>query len=290
MLSCTGRLQIRGIYFSAISIQHIIEANTDDRGKKMANNNITYTNLYSYMNSLLYQIQSAAGYGEQTDQTSRIPTAQKTGSRSFSETFKDTSRRLGVPESMDSIFEEAAQLYGVPLTLLKAVAKAESNFNASAVSAAGAQGVMQLMPATARSLGVDNPFDARSNIMGGAKYIAEKLNQYDGDIELALAAYNAGSGNVAKYGGVPPFTETRNYITRIKEYMGGDLTTGQMVQSQTYAEESEASGIPGVSDAMEITELTAQYLLSKMQLQMQDQMNSLSSSLAGEEEEKDSLL
>lgn len=67
---------------------------------------------------------------------------------------------------------------------------------------------MQLMPATARSLGVDNSFDARSNIMGGAKYIAEKLNQYNGDIDLAFAAYNAGSGNVAKYGGVPPFSET----------------------------------------------------------------------------------
>lgn len=253
----------------------------------MVNNNITYTNLYSYMNNLLYQIQSASGGNNQTAQSL---SNQKTSSQDFSETFKNTSQRLGVPESMDSIFEEAAQAYGVPLTLLKAVAKAESNFNANAVSGAGAQGVMQLMPATAKSLGVENPFDARSNIMGGAKYIAEKLNQYDGDIELALAAYNAGSGNVAKYGGVPPFTETRNYIKRIKEYMGSDLTTGQTVQSQAYVEEAETSGTLGVSDAMEITELTAQYLLGKMQLQMQDQINSLSSSIAGEEEEKGSLL
>ena len=144
---------------------------------------------------------------------------------------------------------------------------------------------MQLMPATARSLGVDDPFDARSNIMGGAKYIAEKLNQYDGDIELALAAYNAGSGNVAKYGGVPPFSETRNYIKRIKEYMGSDLTTGQTVQTQTYEEES--AGGMNASGVMEITELAAQYLLGRMQLQMQDQMNSLSSSLAGEDTEKE---
>ncbi len=254
----------------------------------MANNNITYTNLYSYMNSLLYQIQSAAGYGGQTNQINQFSGNQRSGGQSFASTFNEVSQRLGVPESMDSIFEEAAREYGVPLTLLKAVAKAESNFNAGAVSSAGAQGVMQLMPATARSLGVENPFDARSNIMGGAKYIAEKLNQYDGDIELALAAYNAGSGNVAKYGGVPPFSETRNYIKRIKEYMGSDLTAGQTVQTQTYEEES--AGGANVSGAMEITELAAQYLLGKMQLQMQDQMNSLSSSLAGEDIEKENSL
>lgn len=255
----------------------------------MANNNITYTNLYSYMNHLLYQIRSEAGYDGQTSQIGRLPKSQKAENQNFGNTFKETSQRLGVPESMDSIFEEAAQRYGVPLTLLKAVAKAESNFNASAVSSAGAQGVMQLMPATARSLGVEDPFDARSNIMGGAKYIAEKLNQYDGDIELALAAYNAGSGNVAKYGGVPPFAETRNYIARIKEYMGGDLSIGQAVQEQTYEEESAKEA--GTSGVMEITELAAQYLLGRMQLQMQDRMNSLSSSLAGEDaEEQNSLL
>lgn len=255
----------------------------------MVNSNITYTNLYNYMNNLLYQINSVAEGGERTVQPARVSGTRREGGRSFTETFQNTSQRLGVPESMDSIFEEAAQRYGVPLTLLKAVAKAESNFNAGAVSSAGAQGVMQLMPATAKSLGVDNPFDARSNIMGGAKYISEKLNQYGGDVELALAAYNAGSGNVAKYGGVPPFAETRNYIKRIKEYMGGDLTAGQVVQSQTAVGKTEESGILDVSDAMEITELTAQYLLGKMQLQMQDQMNSLSASLSGENEEEDSL-
>lgn len=252
----------------------------------MTNNNITYTNLYSYMNNLLYQIQSTAGYSGQTGQ---ISGNQSINNQSFAETFKNTSQRLGVPESMDSIFAEAAQKYGVPLALLKAVGKAESNFNANAVSSAGAQGVMQLMPSTARSLGVDNPFDARSNIMGGAKYLSEKLNQYNGDIDLALAAYNAGSGNVAKYGGVPPFTETRNYIKRIREYMGDNLTTGQTVQGQMYEEDSDSAGTLAFSDAMELTQLTAQYLLGKMQLQMQDQLNDLSASLAGEEEEKDTI-
>ena len=79
-------------------------------------------------------------------------------------------------------------------------------------------GVMQLMPATAESLGVTNAFDAYQNIMGGAKYISSLLTKYNGDVSLALAAYNAGSGNVAKYGGIPPFTETQNYVSKVIGY------------------------------------------------------------------------
>lgn len=125
--------------------------------------------------------------------------------------------------SLDAVFEESARFYNVPVNLLKAIGKAESNFDPYAQSPAGAQGVMQLMPETARSLGVTDSFDARSNIMGGAKYISDLLKRYDGDIDLALAAYNAGSGNVAKYGGVPPFPETQNYIRKVREYMGTTL-------------------------------------------------------------------
>lgn len=177
---------------------------------------------------------------------------------------------------MDSIFEEAANTYNVPVTLLKAVAKAESGFDANAVSSAGAQGVMQLMPSTAESLGVTDPFDARSNIMGGAKYISEKLKQYDGDIELALAAYNAGSGNVEKYGGVPPFPETQNYIDKIKSYMGTDLTTGQTVASKTEDKtvtetDRLSSGVFSAEDAL--------YLVELMKLQMQSRVMAASQSL-----------
>lgn len=127
--------------------------------------------------------------------------------------------------SMDSIFEKASQQYDIPADLLKAVAKAESNFNTSVVSPSGAMGVMQLMPKTAEYLGVNDPFDAEQNIMGGAKYLSGLINKYDGNTTLALAAYNAGSGNVAKYGGVPPFKETQNYIEKIMSYAKESIDT-----------------------------------------------------------------
>lgn len=244
-------------------------------------NYAVYENLYNYMNQLLYQVKAPS------DDNNGSYGSRVSEGKSFADMFKSTVRQMGVPESMDSIFEEAARLYNVPANLLKAIGKAESGFNASAVSPVGAQGVMQLMPATAQALGVSDPFDARSNIMGGAKYIAEKLNQYGGDIELALAAYNAGSGNVEKYGGVPPFTETINYIERIKGYMGTDLTTGKTVQSAqertaSYSQpESAAEGL----DSSAFTEMMSQYLMAKMQLQLQDKVNSLGQSLSLDSDE-----
>ncbi len=139
------------------------------------------------------------------------------------ESFKSVlgGKISGVSEDMDAIFEDAASCFGLSSRLLKAVAKAESNFNPKAVSKAGAMGVMQLMPATARSLGVSDPYDARQNIMGGAKYLKENLDRF-GDVRLALAAYNAGPNSVKKYGGVPPYSETQNYVKKIMGYLGGD--------------------------------------------------------------------
>ena len=116
----------------------------------------------------------------------------------------------------DSYFKKAAKKYRVSESLLKAIAKAESNFNERDVSSSGAMGVMQLMPDTARGLGVEDPFDPEQNIMGGVKCIASKLKEYNGDVKLALAAYNAGSGTVRRVGGIP--SQCRSYIKKVLSY------------------------------------------------------------------------
>lgn len=125
--------------------------------------------------------------------------------------------------TMEQIFQKAAAKYGVSSNLLKAVAKVESGYQPDVVSSAGAIGVMQLMPGTASSLGVTNAYDAEQNIMGGAKLLSQLLNQYNNNLDLALAAYNAGPGNVAKYGGAPPYTQ--KYISMIKSIMNNGEQT-----------------------------------------------------------------
>lgn len=113
------------------------------------------------------------------------------------------------------IITEMSDKYDVPVDLIQMVIQTESNFNANAGSSAGAQGLMQLMPSTAAGLGVTDSYDPRQNIEAGTKLLSGQLDKYDGDLVLALAAYNAGSGNVSKYNGVPPFDETINYIDKI---------------------------------------------------------------------------
>lgn len=125
---------------------------------------------------------------------------------------------LACTDELNSYFDEAAKRYNVDVKLLKSIAKAESGFRADAVSSAGAVGIMQLMPQTAAGLGVDDSYNAYQNIMGGANYISRMLNKYNGDVSLALAAYNAGGSNVDKYGGIPPFEETQNYVTKVLKY------------------------------------------------------------------------
>jgi soluble lytic murein transglycosylase-like protein len=115
----------------------------------------------------------------------------------------------------DELIKEAATRHKLPESLIRAVIMAESAFDPLAVSGAGAQGLMQLMPALSKELGVANAFDPRENIMAGAEYLSSLLEAQKGNVALALASYNAGPGNVKRYKGIPPFKETRTYVKKI---------------------------------------------------------------------------
>jgi soluble lytic murein transglycosylase-like protein len=118
----------------------------------------------------------------------------------------------------EPLIKSLSSEYGVDSSLIKAVIHAESGYNPNAVSPKGAQGLMQLMPKTAQGLKVSNSFDPKENIRGGVRYLRFLLDTFKGDVTLALAAYNAGLNRVSQYGGVPPYQETRNYVSRVLSY------------------------------------------------------------------------
>jgi hypothetical protein len=123
-----------------------------------------------------------------------------------------------VPDRIQKVIDDAARKYQIPAELITAVIRVESNFDPHAVSSEGAQGLMQLMPGTAKDLGVRNAFDVKENIDAGSRYLKEMLDQFDGKLELALAAYNAGPGAVTRHKGIPPYRETRQYIKKVMAY------------------------------------------------------------------------
>lgn len=165
-------------------------------------------------------------------------TKNQTGNTQFDNIFNSNVSSLDTTKSLEDMFNKASSTYGVDINLIKAVAKAESNFQTDAKSSVGATGIMQLMPSTASYLGVKDINDPEQNIMGGTKLLKQLLDTYDGDKSLALAAYNAGIGNVQKYGGIPPFKETQNYVTKVLGYMGENIS----VPDKSYTTNGNTNG------------------------------------------------
>ena len=152
--------------------------------------------------------------------------AQKTISPFTNKVFSsDLNKVSNEKANIDNLIEEYSSKNGLDSAFVKAVIKQESGFQPKAVSHCGAMGLMQLMPATANSLGVKDAYDPEQNIAGGTKYLKGLLDRFGGDKSLALAAYNAGPNAVAKYNGIPPYKETQNYVKNImsmyKQYSGG---------------------------------------------------------------------
>ena len=132
---------------------------------------------------------------------------------------KPSNQSLNRLSKYEDIINQASETYGVDKNIIKSVILAESSAKENAVSTANAKGLMQIIDSTAKYLGINNVFDPKQNIMGGAKYLGELLRKYDGNLKFALAGYNAGPGNVDKYNGIPPFSETQTYVKRVIGYL-----------------------------------------------------------------------
>ena len=189
---------------------------------------------------VLNKVQVSQKEDESTDITKL---AEQSKSKEVSASDNGTSSISG-KASLKSVLERAAEKYDISYDFLVAVAKAESDFNPKCVSSAGAMGIMQIMPEEQKGLGVKDPYDPEQNIMAAAKLLKAHLKKFKGDYTLAAAAYNAGSGRVQKYGGVPPFTETQNYVKKIAKFMKeGVNVPDRMVKVSGVSETEKESSV-----------------------------------------------
>lgn len=172
----------------------------------------------------LLDIQGVSGPVRQTPLKQSTGSADMSGAQRASRFSQSTLQKYraenGSGSSVESGIQQAAAKYNLSPDLIRSVIRAESNFQPHAVSSAGAQGLMQLMPETAKELGVTNPFDVQQNIDGGSRYLRQMLDRFGGDLKLALSAYNAGPKTVDQYNGDVPFSETRHYVKRVLRFAG----------------------------------------------------------------------
>ncbi len=206
---------------------------------------VSFVTATSYAGQTIYQLKESNGTTLLTNKQGRyshLKVEKKTyypDSNMHSYTNWGNSEASVLPSynrnknAFDHIIKQAASQHGISEGLIKAVMHTESGFNVNARSPVGAQGLMQLMPATARRFNVSNAFDPQQNIMAGAKYLAWLTKRFNGNTSLVLASYNAGEGNVAKYGGIPPFKETQDYVRRVSSRFSNLYSNGVGLSSSS---------------------------------------------------------
>lgn len=170
----------------------------------------------------LFSAVSSADFYKFTDEDgvvhiTNVPTSSKY-TWMMRETERPRIRYKGSKKQFDHLIDSASTKYGVDPELVRAIVKAESDFDANAVSGKGARGLMQLMPETSRAMGVKDAHDPKDNVEGGIKYLSRLLKMFDWQVPLAVAAYNAGENAVIKYGSIPPYSETQTYVKRVLHY------------------------------------------------------------------------